>query len=180
MDEDRAGQPGPRLELGEQPVDVVDVLGALHLGHHDHVELVADLGDERREVVEDPGAVQRVDPRPQLGVGPEVGGPGDGDEPGPGGVLAVGLDRVLEVAEEHVDRPDEAGHLGRHLLVARVEEVDDPGGAGRDLPDRGRGPDGEGREEVLGAAHGRQRSNGRGGAVMTAVTPARRRDRSLG
>ena len=37
-------RPGLGLELGEQPVDVVDVLGALDLGDHDHVEAVADLG----------------------------------------------------------------------------------------------------------------------------------------
>ncbi len=99
VDEDRPGQPGLGLELGEQPVDVVDVLGALHLGHHDDVELVADLGDERREVVERPRAVERVDPRPELGVLAEVGGLGDLDEPRAGGLLAVGLDGVLEVAE---------------------------------------------------------------------------------
>ncbi len=34
---------GSGLELGEQPVDVVDVLGALHLGDHDDVEPVTDL-----------------------------------------------------------------------------------------------------------------------------------------
>ena len=38
---------GLGLELGEQAVDVVDVLGPLDLRDHDHVELVADLGDER-------------------------------------------------------------------------------------------------------------------------------------
>ena len=54
--QDRAVQPGLGLELGEQPVDVVDVLGALHLRHHDHVELVADLGDQRGQVVEPQGS----------------------------------------------------------------------------------------------------------------------------
>ena len=36
--EQRLGEPGLGLELGEQAVDVVDVLGALDLGDHDDVE----------------------------------------------------------------------------------------------------------------------------------------------
>ena len=61
-------RPGLGLELGEQAVDVVDVLGPLDLGDHDHVELVAGLGDQRGEVVETPRRVEAVDPGPQLGV----------------------------------------------------------------------------------------------------------------
>ena len=53
--QDRPLQPGLGLELGEQPVDVVDVLGALHLRDHHHVELVADLGDQGGQVVEPQG-----------------------------------------------------------------------------------------------------------------------------
>ena len=94
MDEDRAGQPGPRLELGEQPVDVVDVLGALHLGDHDDVEAVADLGDEGHEVVDHgpveydpeddypifciPTAAAVVDDPGSLGI--VVGGSGNGEQ----------------------------------------------------------------------------------------------------
>ena len=74
VDQDRPGDAGLGLELGEQPVDVVDVLGALHLRDHDHVELLADLGHQRGEVVEHPRAVEVVDPGPQLGR-PEVGRP---------------------------------------------------------------------------------------------------------
>jgi hypothetical protein len=124
--EERAGEPGLGLELGEQPVDVVDVLGALNLGDHDDVELVADLGHERREVVERPGAVQRVDPGPELSKVTEIRGLADRDQPGPRCLFVVGLDGVLEVAEKHVDGPHHLGDLGRHLGVARVEEVDDP------------------------------------------------------
>ena len=40
-------QPGARLELGQQAVDVVDVPRPLDLRDHDHVEPVADLGDQR-------------------------------------------------------------------------------------------------------------------------------------
>ncbi len=158
----RPVEPGLRLELGEQPVDVPDVLGALDLRHHDHVEPVADLGDEGGQVVEDPGAVEGVDAGPQLGgaaASPEtVCRLGDLDQPRAGGLLAVGLDGVLEVAEQHVDGADELGHLGRHLLVARVEEVDRPARPGRDLAQRLGGADGERTEEVLGGSHAAERT----------------------
>ena len=58
VDEDRLLEAGLGLELREQAVDVVDVPRALDLRDHDHVELVADLGDERREVVEHPRATR--------------------------------------------------------------------------------------------------------------------------
>ena len=63
---DRLLQSGACLELGKKTVHVVDVLGALDLRDHDHVELVADLGHRRDDVVEAPGRVQRVHPRPEL------------------------------------------------------------------------------------------------------------------
>ena len=57
--EDRVHQDRPlhlvlRLELREQAVDVVDVPRPLDLGDHDHLEPVADLADQRRDVVEAP------------------------------------------------------------------------------------------------------------------------------
>ena len=55
VDQQRLGQSGAGLELGQQPIDVVDVLGALDLRDHDHVETVADLADQRGQVVEHPG-----------------------------------------------------------------------------------------------------------------------------
>ena len=86
-------------------------------------------------------------------VAPEVGGlPGDRHQSLARGLLVVGLDRVLEVAEQHVDGADHGGHLGGHPRVARVEEVDGPGRPGRDLPERSGGAHREGGEEVLGAA----------------------------
>ncbi len=66
VDLHRTRQAGAGLELREQPVDVVDVLGARHLRHHDDVEAVADLRHERHQVVERPRRVERVDARPQL------------------------------------------------------------------------------------------------------------------
>ena len=47
VDQDRPLEAGLRLELGQQPVDVVDVPGALDLGDHHDLELVADLADQR-------------------------------------------------------------------------------------------------------------------------------------
>jgi hypothetical protein len=135
------------LELGEQPVDVVDVPGALDLGHHDHLELVADLGHQRGQVVEDPGTLERVDPRPQGGLA-EVGLPRDPDQALAGGLLAVGGDRVLEVAEQDVGLLDHVGDLGDHLRVRRVEEVDHPRGLDRHLEHRVGCADREGLGEV--------------------------------
>ena len=68
VEEDRPAHSGPGLELGDQPVGVVDVLGALDLGDHDHVEPLTDLGDGGGEVVEHPRRVEGVDPRPELRV----------------------------------------------------------------------------------------------------------------
>ena len=42
------------LELGEQAIDVMNVFGTLDLGDHDDIELVANFGDKRDEVVETP------------------------------------------------------------------------------------------------------------------------------
>jgi hypothetical protein len=50
VDEDGLGQAVPRLELGEELVDVVDVPGALHLRQHHHVELGANLAADLHEV----------------------------------------------------------------------------------------------------------------------------------
>ena len=65
-------EPRLGLELRQQLVHVVDVPGAFDLGDHDDVELVADLRDEPRQIVEHPGAVQAVDAGPELAAA-EVG-----------------------------------------------------------------------------------------------------------
>ena len=125
-------QAGLRLQLGQQAVHVVDVPRSLDLGDHDHVELVADLGDELREVVQHPRAVEAVHARPELGVA-EVDLLADPDQALAGGLLAVGRDRVLEVAEQDVGLLGHVRHLRRHLLVRGVEEMDHPRGLERDL-----------------------------------------------
>jgi hypothetical protein len=176
--EDGPIEAGLGLELGEQPVDVVDVLGPLDLGDHDHVEgVVADLGDRRDEVVESPRRVERVHPGPELGVAELSHGLADLDQAGAGRLLVACGDAVLEVGEQHVDLAGHVGHLRAHLLVRRREEVDHPRRPDRDLPHRIGGTDGQGPEEVLCAAHGLlQEVVGRRGRV---IAPSREDDRSL-
>ena len=140
---------GPRLELRQQPVDVVDVLRSLDLGDHHHIELVADLRDGGRDVVEHPRRVERVDPRPELGVRmvPRLA---DLDEAGTGVVLLRSRNGVLEVGEQHVDRRGDVRHLGDHLRVVRRQEVDHAGRAERDLADRLGAPIANGRKKSFG------------------------------
>ena len=150
--EDRPVEAGLRLELGEQPVDVVDVLRPLDLGDHDDVEPVAGFEHGGGQVVETPRRVEAVDARPELRVA-EVDLRGDLDETGARGVLLIGRHTVFEVGEQDVDRRCDVGHLRPHLLVGRREEVDHPARPERDLADGLGGPDGERSEEVLGRAH---------------------------
>ena len=72
VDQDRLFHAMLRFELREQLVEIVDVPGAIDLGQHHHVELVADRGDDRGEVVEHPGRIEGIDARPQSG-GAEIG-----------------------------------------------------------------------------------------------------------
>ena len=145
-------KPHLRLELGEQAVHVVDVPGPLDLGDHDHLELVADLGHQAKQVVEHPRALERVDPCPERRVA-EVGRLRDLDQPLASRLLAVGRDRVLEVAQQDVRLGGHLGHLGRHLLVRGVEEVDHPRGLDRDLGGRLGGADGERISELAWISH---------------------------
>jgi hypothetical protein len=120
----------------------------------------ADLGDEGGEVVEDPGALQRVDAGPERGAA-EVGLLGGLDQALAGGLLAVDRDRVLEVAEQDVGLAGDARRLFDHLLVREVEEVDHPRRGHGDLAKGLGGADRLGLEEVSWVSHGRK-SNGRG------------------
>jgi hypothetical protein len=93
------------------------------------------LGDQGDQVIEHPRGVEAVDPGPQLGV-TEVVAISDLDQPVAGRFLVLGLDGVFQVAQDDVDLGGDVGHLGRHLLVAGVEEVDHPRRAEGDLPNR--------------------------------------------
>ena len=91
-----------RLQLREQLVEIVDVPGAVDLGQHDDVELVADRADDFGHVIERPGRIERVDAGPQAG-GAEIGGLGHGDEAVAGGLLGVDRNGVFQIAQHHVD-----------------------------------------------------------------------------
>jgi hypothetical protein len=81
--------------------------------------------DETHDVVEEPGAVEAVDARPERRVA-EVDLAADLDQPLARLELLVGRDRVLEVPEQDVRLAGQLGKLGRHLRVRGVEEVDHP------------------------------------------------------
>jgi acyl dehydratase len=155
MDEDRPLEPGLRLELGEQAVDVVDVPRALDLRDHHDLEPLADLGDDLGQVVQHPRALERVDTRPQRRLA-ELHLAADPDEPLAGGLLALHRDRVLEVAEQDVHVGRDLRRLGDHLLVREVEEMDHPRGLDGDLAEGRRGVYREGLEEVAGVSHARR------------------------
>ncbi len=145
-------EPGARLELGEQAIDVVDVPRPLDLRDHDHRQAVADLGHERRDVVERPRALERVHARPQRGLA-EVDLAADADQAGPRGLLVLDRDRVLEVAEEDVGLGREIWQLADDLGVRGVEEMDHPRRRHRDLEHGIGSADGEGLGEVTWVAH---------------------------
>ena len=151
VDQDRPFESGLRLQLGEQAIDVVDVPRSLDLRDHDDLELVADLGHELGQVVEHIGRGELVHARPQRCVA-QVHLLAHPDQAGARGLLAVERHGVLEVAEQDVDLGRDVGHLGDHLLIGEVEEVDHPGRLERDLAGRLGSADGEGLEEVTGVA----------------------------
>ncbi len=161
---------GARLELGEELIGVVDVLRSVDLGDHDDVELVADLGHETDEVIEAPRAVEAVHARPELRVA-EGRLLRDPHEALAGVDLLVALDGVLEVAEDDVDLLRDIRHLGRHLRVRRIEEVDHPRRAEGDLAQRRGGAEGQRREEGSGITHMRRFSSDSGDAGSAALIP---------
>ena len=112
-----------RFQLGQQAVDVMDVPRPLHLGHHHHIQLISDLRNHREKVVQDPGAVQAVDARPEGRVA-KIVGQRDFDEAVPGGLLIGRRDGVFEVAEQDIHLGDDLGHFRPHLLDLRGKEVD--------------------------------------------------------
>ena len=151
MDEDRLVEFRLGLQLSEQAIDVVDVPGPLDLGHHDHLEAIADRAHDFGQVVEHPRRLQRVDARPQRGAA-QLHNAADLDQPGACGLLAVDRHGVLEVAEQDVDRRRDVGHLGDHLLVGEVQEVDHPRGLEGNLARRFGRADREGLVEGSGIA----------------------------
>jgi hypothetical protein len=123
VDQDRPRYRMTRLELGQQLVEIIDVPGTVDLGQHDDVELVADRGDQFGDVVQHPWRVQRIDARPEPGRA-EIGGLGHRNEAIARRLFGIGGDRVLEVAEHHVDLAGKLRHLGGDLLDVRGDEMD--------------------------------------------------------
>ncbi len=154
VDEDRLFHAVLRFELRQQLVDVVDVPRALDLGQHHHVELVADRRDDFGEVVEEPGRIERVHPRPQARRA-EIILPRHGDEAEAGRELGVRGDRVLEVSQDDVHLRDQIRHLGADLLDVGRHEMDHPLQPDGKLTKRLRRADGEGLVEAAGALHRR-------------------------
>ncbi len=155
MHQHRAAQLRASLQLGEHPVHVEDVGRTLDLRDHDHVEPVSDLGDQRDQVVQRPRRVEAVHPRPER-RGPDVLLASDLDQPLARGDLVARLDSVLEVSDQHISLGRQVRDLGRHLRVARVEEVDHPRRPGRYLAERLRRAERQRREEVLRGTHNRK------------------------
>jgi len=153
VDQDRLGDLILGFEQREQLVDEVDVPNAFDLGDHHHVELVADGGDDLVHVVQEPGAVERIDPGPQAGF-TEVDGLRHLDEAGTGGLLGIGGDGVLEVAEKYVDLLDHVGHSGAELLDVRGEKMDHPLGADGQFAHRLGRADGKRLVEIRRQFHG--------------------------
>ena len=152
MDQDRALEPRASLELRQQSIDIVDVPGPFDLRDHHHVELVADLGHQRGDVVEHPRRLEAVDPRPQLRLA-EVDVTTDAQQPLARCLLAIDRHGILEVAEQDVHRRRDVGHLRDHFLVGEVEEVDHPRWPERDLQHWRRCADREWFSEVAGVSH---------------------------
>jgi hypothetical protein len=151
VDQDRTFDPGLCLQLGEQAVGVVDVPRALDLRDHHDLELVADLGDELREIVEHERRGELVDARPQRRVA-EIHLAAHLDQARTGGLLLFKRDGILEVAEQDVHLRGEDRRLLDHFRVREVHEVDHPGRLEGDLARRLGSVDGEGLEEVSGVA----------------------------
>ena len=101
----------------------MDVPGALDLGQHDHVELVADAATMSVMSSSAHGlfsALMRVH-RP---VVPNSFALRHVDEAARAASLASAGNRVLEIAEHHVDLAHQLGDLGGDLLDVRRHEMD--------------------------------------------------------
>ena len=147
MDEERLLQPVLRFELRQQLVEIMDIPCPFDLGQHDHIELVADLGDEFGDVVEHPGAVQRVDAGPEARCA-EIMGPADLDDTLACRFLGIGRNRIFQIAEQHVDLRNDLADPCTELLVVPREEMDHAFERHRQLAVGGRGADSEGLVEV--------------------------------
>jgi len=110
------------FELGEKLIEIMDVPGALDLRQHDDVELLPDRGDDLANVVEHPGRIERIDACPQSGLA-EIARLRHFDEAVSCGLLSVGRDRILQIAEHDVDLRHQLRHFGAHFRDMRRHEM---------------------------------------------------------
>ena len=104
------------FKLRKKSVHIVNVLRALHLGDHDHIELVADFANKRRQIIERPWRVKTVHPGPQLGVS-HRNGLAHMHQPGACRLFVGGRNSVFEIAEEDIHGGGDLAHLGHHFGV---------------------------------------------------------------
>ena len=123
VNEDRPLEPVARLEQGEILVDEMNVPVAFDLRRHHNVELVADLAHEPDHVVDEPGRIERIDPRPQGGR-TEFGRFRHCDQAVSRRRFRFDRNRVLEIAQDHVDLADQLRGFRAHLFVVRRDEMD--------------------------------------------------------
>jgi hypothetical protein len=114
-----------RFKKRQELIDEVNVPGPFDLRHHDHIELRSGRRHDLGQVVQRPGRVEGVHPDPKPGPA-EIVRVRQGDEAPPRFELHVRRDRILEVAEHHVDPADELADLGAHLVDMRRDEMDHP------------------------------------------------------
>src|SRR6266545_7164224 len=110
----------------------MDVPRSLDLRNHNHVQLVADLGNDGQDIIEDPRAVEAVDARPQRRV-PELVLLRDFDQALPRRLLVRRRNGVLEVPQQYIDPGDELRDLRADLLVLRRKEMNHAIRSRRDL-----------------------------------------------
>ncbi len=112
-----------RFELRKQLIEKVNVPGPFDLGQHDDIEFAANSAHDLDDIVQHPGAVQRVDARPQSRA-PELVRARQFDETLPRRFLFGGRDRILQVPQNHIDLLDELGDFGADFFHVRRHEVD--------------------------------------------------------
>ena len=144
----------PRFELRQQLVEIVDVPGALDLGQHDDVELVADRGDDLGDVVERPGRVERVDARPQAGRRRSRSPCAIAMKPARAASLASAGMASSRLPSTTSTWRDQLGHLGAHLLDVRRHEMDHALEPHRQFAQRRGRADGERLKELARQFHG--------------------------
>ena len=152
VDQDRLFHTVLGFELRQKLIEIMDVPDAFDLRQHDDVELLADRGDDLSNVIEHPRRVERVDARPQSGLA-KIATLGHGDEAISCGRFRVRWNRILQIAEHHVDLMHQFGHPRPHFLDMRRHEMDHALQPQRQVAQRRRRPDRQGFEEIARQFH---------------------------